>query len=233
MGEKVVLEVKLRKVVGKKVSKLRQQGLVPGVVYGEKVKSQPVEAGEMEVARVWKAAGKRQPIELDLDGARHLVMIKTVDIDPVKHKIRNLGLHVVNKNEKVEAEVPVKVRLAEGNEETPAERAGLVVLMAIEKVEVEALPNDLPEAVFFDGEKLTEEGQHATVADILPTKGVAILTEPEITIATVYEPAALAAQNEATGGQAEEVSEVTAENGAPAEAAEADAKGKDESKKEQ
>lgn len=214
MGEKVVLEVKQRELVGKKVSKLRKQGLVPGVVYGEHIKSKAVEASYIDVQRVWRAAGRRQPIELSVDGAKHLAMIKSADIDPVKHRIRHLGLHIVNRNEKVETEVPVKIKLDEGNEVTPAERAGLVVLTALEKVEVEALPGDLPEAIYVNGEVLAEEGQHVSVSDLIVPKGVTVLTDPEIVIATVYEPSAIAAQNEEAAGEAESVADVEADNGA-------------------
>jgi large subunit ribosomal protein L25 len=217
MVEKVVLNVKQRSIVGKKVAKLRKEGLVPGVIYGENIKPKSVEATYIDVQKVWRAAGRRQPIELNFDGVKHLAMIKTADIDPVKHMIRHLGLHIVNKNEKVETEVPVKIKLEEGNEVTPAERAGLVVLMALEKVEIEALPGDLPEAIYFDGEKLIEEGQHASVVDLIVPKGVTILTDPEIVIATVYEPSAIAAQNEEAAGVAENVAEVEVENGTTAE----------------
>lgn len=227
MGEKVLLEVKQRELIGKKVSKLRKQGLVPGVVYGENIKSKAVEAPYIEVQRVWRAAGRRQPIELSVDGAKHLAMIKSADIDPVKHRIRHLGLHIVNRNEKVETEVPVKIKLDEGNEVTPAERAGLVVLTALEKVEVEALPGDLPEAIYVNGEVLAEEGQHVSVSDLIVPKGVAVLTDPEIVIATVYEPSAIAAQNEEAAGEAESVAEVESENGA----AEAPAEDKADEKK--
>jgi hypothetical protein len=52
-----------------------------------------------------------------------------------------------------------------------------------------------------------------TVADITPIEGVEILAEPTQLIATVFEPAALAAQNEAAAGDATEDTEVEAENG--------------------
>ncbi|HSE29407.1 MAG TPA: 50S ribosomal protein L25 [Candidatus Saccharimonadales bacterium] len=226
MGEKVVLEVKQRKLVGKKVSKLRKEGLVPGVIYGEHLKSKAVEASYIDVQKVWRVAGRRQPIEVSVDGAKHLAMIKSADIDPVKHRIRHLGIHVVNKNEKVETEVPVKIKLDEGNETTPAERAGLVVLTALEKVEIEALPNDLPEAIYVNGEVLAEEGQHVSVSDLIVPKGVKVLTDPEIVIATVYEPSAIAAQNEETAGAGESPAEVESENGS----AEPEAESKKEEK---
>lgn len=203
MGEKVELTVEQRSIVGKKVSKLRSEGLVPGVVYGEGHKAQAVMAPLVDAQKAWLSAGRRQPIELTLGKSKHLAMIKSIDLDPVKHKIRHLSFHIVNKNETVDAEVPVKIKLNQGNDETPAERAGLVVLMTLEKVQVKALPSELPEAVYFDGEKLESEGQHATIADLILPKGVKVDAEPDQVIASVYEPGALAAKNEEAAGSAQ------------------------------
>jgi hypothetical protein len=63
------------------------------------------------------------------------------------------------------------------------------------------------------GDKLTEQGDHVTVADIQPAKGVEIMADPEIVVASVYEPSALAAANDAAGGTADEDTEVESENG--------------------
>ncbi|HEU5187125.1 MAG TPA: 50S ribosomal protein L25 [Candidatus Saccharimonadales bacterium] len=214
MGEKVKLTVEERSVTGKKVARLRKEGLVPAVMYGNDVAAKSVMAPSMLVQKVWHAAGKRQPIELTLGHTKRLAMIKSADIDPVKHKVRHLSLHVVKQNEKVDAEVPIKIKLSEGNDETPAERAGLVVLTTVESVPVRALPNNLPEALEFDGEKLTEEGQHATIADLIVPEGVEVDAEPDQVIASVTSTAALAAANEALAGEAESEADVPAENGA-------------------
>lgn len=228
MGEKAKLTVEERAVTGKKVAKLRKEGIVPAVVYGSDMKPQSVMASTVDVQKVWQAAGKRQPIELTLGTVRRLAMIKSADIDPVKHKVRHLSLHVVKQNEKVDAEVPIRIRLNEGNDETPAERAGFVVLTTLESVSIKALPNDLPAALEFDGEKLTEEGQHATVADLIVPKGVEVDAEPDQVIASVTSTAALAAANEALAGEAESEADVQSENGAaePAPEPEEDKKDK-------
>jgi large subunit ribosomal protein L25 len=79
---------------------------------------------------------------------------------------------------------------------------------------VKAVPAKLPEFLEYDAEKLENIGDHATVADLVVPEGVEILTEPEHSIATVYEPSALAAANDAAGGEAEEE---TTEEGAETE----------------
>lgn len=210
MGDKVVLTVEERTVLGKKVKQLRREGLVPGVVYGADFESKAVMAPANLAAKAWHTAGKHHPIELTIGKTKKLAMIKSAEVDPVKHRLRHLSLHVVKSDEKVETDVPVKVA---GEGETPAERAGLVVLQAVETVQIQALPAKLPDFLEVSGEKLAEQGNHVTVADILPVDGVEVMTDPEIVVASVYEPSALAAANEAAAGDATEETEVESENG--------------------
>lgn len=214
MGDKVFLTVENREVIGKKVKRLRKQGIVPAVVYGSGMEATLVMAQATEAEKAWRDAGRRQPVELTLGGKKHLAMIKSADLEPVKRHLRHLSLHVVKQNEKVETEVPVHV-VGEG--ETPAEKAGLVVLKTIDTVQISALPKNLPEFVEVPGDTLAEAGDHVTVAQIVPLEGVEIQTDPEQIVATVYEPSALAAANEAAAGQADET-EVPAEAGTENEA---------------
>jgi len=211
MSDKITLVAEDRTVVGKKVKQLRKQGLVPGIIYGHDVATTPFSAQAIAATKVWRAAGKHHVVEVTIDGKKQLTMIKSADVDPVKHSLRHLSLYAVKQNEKVEAEIPLKVT---GEGETPAEKAGLVVLQALEAVQVQALPAALPDVLEVPGEKLAEPGDHVTVADIAPVKGVEILTDPEVVVASAYEPSSLAAQNEAAAGEAQEGEEPEAENGA-------------------
>lgn len=226
MGDKVVLSVEERTLLGKKVKQLRKQGFVPAIVYGDDFKASAVMAPAPVAEKVWRQAGKHHVIELTVGGQKRLAMIKSADLDPVKRKLRHLSLHVVKQNEKVETEVPVHVT---GEGETAAEKAGLVVLKTIESVQISALPHDLPDFMEVPGEKLTEAGDHLTVADLKPIKGVEVLADPAQIVVTVYEPGALAQQNEAAAGDATletEGEETTSEESPPEEQAEKSASDK-------
>jgi len=200
MGEKVELSVEDRTITGKKVKSLRHEGLIPAVVYGHDFPATAVMAQEVPLTKVVAAAGKHHPIELTIGSSKRLAMIKSADVDPVKHKLRHVAFHVVKQNEEVETEIPVVIT---GAGETPAEKAGLVVLTAVESVTVKALPKDLPDKLELPGEKLTDVNDHLTVADIKAPKGVTITSDPEQTLATVYEPGALEAANARAAGDAE------------------------------
>ena len=114
----------------------------------------------------------------------------------------HIVFNAVSATEKVEAEIPVRARYDEGNESSPAERSGLLVLSQLEAVMVSAIASKLPDFLEYDAEKLVDIGDHVTVNDLIVPAGVEVKVEAEHTIATVFEPSALAAANEAAGGDA-------------------------------
>lgn len=214
MGEKITLNITKREVFGKKVRALRRQGITPGVVYGFGMEAMPIQAEAREVLRVYRAAGKHAPVQL-AGSKRRIAMIKNVELNPIKSEIiRHISFHAVRTDEPVVAEIPIRLSGVGGSE---AERAGLVVLQSLEKIEVKALPMDLPEALEVSISGLVEEGDRVTVGDIVLPAGVELIehddgregtadddvTVKDLVIASVYEPGALAAANEAAAGEAE------------------------------
>ena len=241
MGDKITLTIQERELHGKKLAGLRKQGLVPGVVYGADMEAMSVQAVEGELIKVVKAAGRHTPVQL-AGKKRRIAMIKDVDRDPVKHTIRHISFHAVRADEPVTAEVPIRL-VGEG--ESVAEKNGLVILQALEQIEVKALPMELPEALEVSIVELAEAGDRVTVGDITVPVGVEIVdnddgraddegeerqTVMDLVVASVYEPSALQAANDAAGGDAEsaDADAVASENGSEEAAAES----KDEKKAE-
>ncbi|MGB4758620.1 MAG: 50S ribosomal protein L25 [Candidatus Saccharimonadales bacterium] len=214
--EKVTLELEKREVVRKGLRRLRDTDKVPAVIHDHGKPSTNVQADYNTLHKVVLRAGKHHPVNLTVGSAKFTALIKDVAYEPRKHRVSHVVFNAVNANETVDAEIPVRIKFNEGNDSTPAERASLVVLHNLDVVEVEALPADLPDFLEFDGEKLVEAGDQATVADLIVPKNVKVTTEPEHVLATVFEPSALAAANEAAGGDAEvedPASEVDADHG--------------------
>jgi len=217
--EDVLLMLDDRTVTGKQVKQLRAEGQVPGVIY-DHGKTTHVSLGEKELLKAFKIVGRSQPLELTLDGKKKLAMIKQFDRDPVKRTFRHVAFQAIKRNEKVTAEVAIRITLDEGNEQSPAERAGLVVLRALEKIEVKAFPQDLPEELTANGEKLVAAGDKLTLADIKLPTGVEFADaelDLEQTIASAYEPSAIAAANDAAAGTADDTEEADAEEQVEAE----------------
>lgn len=221
----ISIKLEKRTATGKKVAQLRRDGFVPSVVYGGQNDPIDTQSGIVETTKVAHAAGRHTPVDIEIDGKKHLAIIKSIDMDPVKHSILHVAFHTINQNDKIVTEVPIHLV---GLGESAAERAGLVVLQAIEHVEIRAIPADLPEALEISIIDLATDEDKLTLGDLKLPKGVEFADheqDTDLVIANVYEPSALQAANDAAGGDAEpeDVAEVAADNG-DASAANADKK---------
>jgi large subunit ribosomal protein L25 len=201
--DSISLELETRTVMGKAVKHLRSHGQTPAVIHDHGKPSLHVQGSSVAMLKVWREAGKHHPVELKTGDLSFVALIKDAEFDPRKHQLTHLVFNAVDKNQKVDAEIPVRPHYDEGNESSPAERNGLIVLGQLETVQVKAIATKLPDFFEYDAEKLVEIGDHVTVADLMVPEGVELETELEHTIATVYEPSALAAANDAAGGDAE------------------------------
>lgn len=216
MSNNISLNLTKRTATGKKVAGLRKSGHIPGVVYGHGFEAINVQAPQVLLQKIVSKAGKHHMIDLDIEGDKKLGLIKDIEIDPVKHKLNHVAFHAVRAGDKVETSIPVKL-VGEG--ESVAERGGLVVLQTLENLTVRALPKDLPDSLEVSIVDLAEPGQGVTIADLTIPSGVELIEEnTDITIASVYEPSALAAANEAAGGDAEEEAEEAEGEGEEGEA---------------
>lgn len=201
MSDSIALTLTARQATGKKVTALRKSGHIPAVAYGHDFAATNLQAPEVAFTKVVNRAGTHHLVELDIDDKKELGLIKSIDIDPVKHVLRHVAFHIVKQNQKIETHIPIKL-VGEG--ESDAEKAGLVVLQTLDNLAVRALPKNLPDSFEADITMLSEIGQTLTIADITVPSGVELIEEDmAITVANVYEPSALAAANEATGGDAE------------------------------
>jgi large subunit ribosomal protein L25 len=234
----ISLKLDERTVTGKKATRLASDGLVPSVVYGGKADPMTTQSRFVETTKAVRAAGKHSPVHLTINGKKKLAIIKSIDRDPVKQTLRHVAFHTIKQNETITTEV--SVRLIDLGE-SEAERAGLVVLQALEKVNVKAKPAQLPEVLELSISNLASAEDKLTLADITLPDGVEfadVEQDLELVVANVYEPSALQAANDAAGGDAEmgdeaEVgadNEAGAEEGTQVEETRPGGKGQDESK---
>ena len=185
-----------REVSGKKVKSLREQGLIPSVVFGGK---EPImtQSTYNETEKAVRIAGYHSPIDLTIDGKKQMALVKNVAMDPVKRTILNIEFQAISANEVVEATTPIKIV---GFESSDANKAHLVLSQVLEEIDVKAKPADLPEAIEIDASKLATVEDGLTVADIVLPAGVTFADKEidmDLTIANVYDPAAEAAEREA------------------------------------
>jgi large subunit ribosomal protein L25 len=181
-SEEIILKLQKREVVGKGLARIRKDGQVPAVVHDHGKPSIIVMGSYPDISKVFAKAGKHHPVQLDIDGKKETVIIKEVDVNPVKNTMSHVVFQAIRQDEKVETEVPIKM---EGD--APAQKTGLMVIINTSSVEVEALPRDLPDELIVDITKLEQIGDRVLVSDLVVPSGVTVLTEPETLIASVEE----------------------------------------------
>ena len=223
MAEKIVLKVEKRELTGKKAKQLRKAGIVPGVIYGSKMEATNIQVPiAFDVQKVIAKAGYHTPVEIELDGKKHTALLKDVAYVPARADIFNFSFQAVSADEKVTTFVPIELA---NLDESPAKKAGLVILNNSEELEIRAKTADLPKSLVADATKLEKADDRLTVADIELPKGVEFVdAQPEQAIATAWEPAALEAKNAAADAAGAETPETEVENGAETAAEEAPAK---------
>ena len=223
------LKAEARKTTGRKVKNLRKEGILPGNVYGKKVKSESVQVNLKDFEKVYKEVGETGLVTLEVGKDKKPVLIHNLQMQPVTDEPIHVDFLQVDLKEKVTAEVTVEL-----TGESPAEKQGLgTVVQMINEVEVEALPADLPEKFMIDKGTLTEVDQAVHVKDLKVDRAkVEVKTDAESIVVKVEPPQ----KEEVVAPPPPAEGEAVAEGEAPAAEGEAAAEGekpKEEAPKEE
>src|SRR3990167_9403968 len=160
--KKLTLKVDKRDVLGKKVKKLRREGLLPANIYGTGFKSTSVTANLKDFSHVYKTARETGVVHLDLDKKEIPVLIKSVQRHPVSDLILHVDFRKIDLTQKIQTEVPVAVV---GTSEAVAVKGG-VLLVQSNTLTVEALPSDIPSKIEVDISVIKEVGGEIKVQDL-------------------------------------------------------------------
>lgn len=181
----VMLAAKARDTVGKGVATLRTKGLLPAVVYGAKTPSQPLTLNAREFEKVWREAGEAGLVELAINGSKKNVLIKDVELHPLRGTPLHVDFYAVEMNKPIRAQVPVQF-----TGEAPAAKQGAILVKVIHELEVEALPANLPRELQVDISKFVQAGDRFLVSDLSVPAGVTVIAEPSDIIALTEAPKA-------------------------------------------
>ena len=192
----------------KKNRKLRQQGLVPGVVYGHKEPIAPVTLPRKELST--HLAKGAHVFDLSVDGKSETVLVKEVQYDHLGIDVIHVDFARVSLTEKVTVTVPIELK------GTPkGEDEGGVLTQVIADLEVECVVTDIPEAIRHN---VSDMGLDAVlhVKELTLPPGVRPLADEDQVVATVSvmaeeeTPAGDEAEPEVIGGKADEGAEAAA-----------------------
>jgi large subunit ribosomal protein L25 len=185
-SDRATLKVNARDSFGSRASRrLRREGLVPGVVYGQGGEARPFQVSQREL-RTLLSQGHTL-LDLELDGSKAVpVVIKEEQHHPVRGDVVHLDCLEVRLDEEIQSEVPIEL---EGTDQAPGVREGGVLEHVTREVTVEALPTEIPEQITVDVSEM-EIGDTISLATVIPPAGTTFMVdEPEeITIATLSPP---------------------------------------------
>lgn len=183
--ENITLKAKKREIFGKKNKILREKGFIPAVVYGKKSPPLSLEVNFKEFEEVFKKTGETDIFNLEIEGEKRA---RNVLVQEVKrHFLTNKPIHIdfyeVEMDKPITTSVPITLV-----GDSPAVKAGGIVIQSMDEIEIEALPRDIPHEIVVDVTQLTEIGQTIYVKDLKLKEGIKILVDYNNPICTISAP---------------------------------------------
>ncbi|HET7136933.1 MAG TPA: 50S ribosomal protein L25 [Gaiellaceae bacterium] len=213
-GERVKLLVQNRSVLGSAESRrLRRQGLIPGVLYGQE---QPVAISiperDLRAALTGKG-GTNAVLDVVVDtGKAHASVLKEYQLDRVRGTITHVDLQEVRLDQPIHATVSLHL-----TGEAAGTKEGGVLNQVVTEITVEALPMEVPASVEFDVSGI-HLGESAHLSQIALPEGVTLLDDGDAVLVSVMQPTREEPEELEAGEEEAAVGEV-AEEGAAAEGA--------------
>ena len=183
-SDEIIIKVEKRSTTGKQVSQLRRQGILPAVVYGYKVDSYPIQMEKHSTTLLMKRITPTTLVSLDLGGKKTKAIVRDRNYDVVTGELLHLDFLAISMTEKLKANVAIELT---GEAPVLSEVPGSLVNQILTELEVEALPNDMPERIEVDLTGLETTEDLITVADLNLDDKITILTdEAEVIVSIGY-----------------------------------------------
>jgi large subunit ribosomal protein L25 len=177
------LAVKRRNEKGsRECRRLRDEGLVPGNMYGHKQEAVPLTLTAAEVAPLVRAGAR--VLDVELDGKLEKVLFREIQWDYLGKEIVHVDLLRVDPNETLTVEVKVELKGT-----APGSLSGGVLDHTLRTLTVECLAIQIPDSVVVKISSL-EIGQALHVRDLEVPPNTKILNNPDAVVVRVAQPGA-------------------------------------------
>jgi len=158
---------------------LRRANYVPGIMYGPGSEPEPLQFDKITLLRVLRQAGTSALIELsiqndDEESEPDIVFVRDIQRDPVTDDVIHVDLYRTQAGRPIRLAVPL---VQEGS--APVTEDGAVVNTLLTELEIECLPQDMPDAIRVDISSLVDLDSTITVGDLTIPEGVTALVPPD------------------------------------------------------
>ncbi len=175
---------------------LMNRGWVPGVVYGQKMESLPVELEWRSFHDVMNSGGRNAIINIKVENAGdYQVMVKDMQFDAIKKFLMHVDFQQISMSDAIEVNIPINVdgEIEEG-----------ILQIILRELNISCLPGNIPEGINVDVSKL-HVGDTLSVNDLEIPEGVEVIDDPEATILTVSSETVAEPEDEEEGEEEEPV----------------------------
>lgn len=171
--EKVVLKASKRTVTGKQVKALRRAGELPAILYGYNMDPVNISLNAHDATILLNRTTASSLVTIDLDGKEYPTLVREKQRNPVKSTYVHIDFQAVSMTEKIRANVAIQISGL-----SPAVKDFNAVLVnGLSELEVEALPQDLPQKIVVDISSMLKIGDGIHVRDIVVSDKVKLLDE--------------------------------------------------------
>src|SRR5687768_1708543 len=180
MAQSATINVKQRSELGSRANKrLRDQGLLPGVIYGHKEAVVPITLPKKEV--VGHLSHGAHVFDLAIDGKSEKVLVKEVQYDHLGAEVLHVDFARVSLDEKVEVTVPLELK-----GEPKGEKDGGVLQQILNELHVECLVTDIPDKIVHNVSEMALDDV-VDIKDLKLPQGVKLLHDEDLIVVQVKE----------------------------------------------
>jgi large subunit ribosomal protein L25 len=159
---------------------LRSSGQIPAVFYGFKKDVTSLVVESLDFNKAFKEVGGTNTLTLDTPAGKFDALIHEVQYDPIKGQAIHVDFLSVDMNKEVEVDVPF-----EFVGESPAVKAGGILVKVMHEVKVLSLPSKVPHVLTVDISSLSTNDSVITLKDIKIPEGVKMIEDENAVVASI------------------------------------------------
>jgi len=160
---------------------LRNQGLVPAIIYSSDMESTPISVEDVEFRKVYREAGTSNIINTTGDITGTMCVVQDMQVHVVSGNLLHIDFKAMKKGETIEITVPIELV-----GESPAAKNSVGALnFANKEALIETIPSKIPDHLEADISGLEAIGDSVKISDITLPSGVTMKEDENMTVASI------------------------------------------------
>ncbi len=179
---RTILKAKKRIVSGKGSNKkLRREKQVPAILYGAHIEEQTISIKENDIILFLNHNHMGTSLDLEVDGKKHFVILKDIQVDPVSHKVIHMDFQALKLGEEIKVTIPIYLNGQDNLRD-------LVCQELLSELEISCLPKNLIDHISIDVSD-AEDGAQVLVSDleVFSNPDIEVLNDPDSIVYIVNE----------------------------------------------